>query len=92
MTKYEIKPTKAFKKGLKLSLKRGKDEEKIKIVITQLANGIPLEPKYNDHQLHGKYNDCRECHIEPDWLLIYKIKNDKLILTLTNTGSHSDLF
>jgi len=51
-----------------------------------------LDPKYKDHKLHGKYNNCRECHIEPDWLLIYEIKNDKLILTLTNTGTHSDLF
>ena len=61
-------------------------------IVFQLANGMPLDTKHNDHKLYGKYNDCRECHIEPDWLLIYKIEDDKLILTLTNTGSHSDLF
>jgi len=61
-------------------------------VVFQLENGLPLDLKHNNHKLHGKYSDYRECHIEPDWLLIYKIEDDKLILTLTNTGSHSDLF
>ena len=77
-----------------MSLNRGKDDAKIKFVINELANGQQLEPKYNDHKLNNskKYKDCRECHIEPDWLLIYKIEDDKLILTLTDTGSHSDLF
>jgi len=92
--KYKIEQKISFKKGLKLSLNRGKDEAKIKFVINELANGRQLEPKYNDHKLWNskKYKDCRECHIEPDWLLIYKIEDDKLILTLTNTGTHSDLY
>lgn len=57
-----------------------------------LANGETLPPKYKDHELKGNYQGHRECHIEPDWLLIYKIENDILILTLTRTGTHSDLF
>jgi len=75
-------------------LKRGKNVELLDTVIIKLANGQQLEPKYNDHKLNNskKYKNCRECHIEPDWLLIYKIEDDKLILTLTNTGTHSDLF
>ena len=90
--KYEIKMKKKYKRNLKLLKKRGKDINLLTDVVFQLANGIQLEPKYNDHKLHGKYSDCRECHIEPDWLLIYKIEDNKLILTLTNTGTHSDLF
>ena len=61
-------------------------------VIEILANGETLPEKYNDHNLTGDYSDCRECHITPDWLLIYKISNDELILYLTRTGTHSDLF
>ena len=79
-------------KGLKRCVKRGLDENLLWDVVYKLANGQRLEPKYNDHKLHGNYKDCRECHIEPDWLLIYKIENDKLVLTLTNTGTHSDLY
>jgi len=90
--KYLIEKKKEFRKGLKRCRKRGKNIELLDNVIFQLANGLQLEPKYDDHKLHGKYSDHRECHIEPDWLLIYKIEDDKLILTLTNTGTHSDLF
>ncbi len=74
--------------------KQGKNLDLIDEVVWQLANGNRLAAKYNDHKLWNskKYKDCRECHIEPDWLLIYKIENDKLILTLTDTGTHSDLF
>ena len=57
-----------------------------------IANGEMLSEKYRDHELSGNYSGCRECHIEPDWLLIYEIHNDKLILILTRTGTHSDLF
>ena len=90
--KYIIEKRKEFKQGLKRCRKRGLNIELLDDIIFQLVNGMPLAPKHKDHKLHGKYNNCRECHIEPDWLLIYEIKNDKLILTLTNTGTHSDLF
>ena len=90
--KYKVERTNKFVKELKRCIKRGCNENLLKEVIYKLANGQKLEPKYNDHKLHGKYKNCRECHIEPDWLLVYKIEDDKLILTLTNTGTHSDLF
>ena len=90
--KYIIEKKKEFKQGLKRCRKRGLNIELLDNVIYQLANGQRLEAKYNDHKLHGNYKDYRECHIEPDWLLIYKIENNKLILTLTNTGTHSDLY
>ena len=79
-------------KNLRKCVKRGLDENLLWNVVNMLANGQQLEPKYKDHRLHGKYKEYRECHIENDWLLIYKIEDDKLILTLTDTGSHSDLF
>lgn len=81
---------KQFEKDLKRVIKRGKDVEKIKEVMRQLIDGKPLDQKYRDHQLKGDYVDCRECHIEPDWLLIY-LTQDKTI-TFIRTGSHSDLF
>jgi len=90
--KYKIKMQKEYRRNRKLCKKRGRDMELLDYVVNQLANGQRLEAKYNDHKLHGNYKDYRECHIEPDWLLIYKIENDKLILTLTNTGTHSDLY
>ena len=90
--KYKLIFKKKFKQGLKRCEKRGKNLQLIENVIKLLEYDEQLPAKYNDHKLHGKYNDCRECHIEPDWILIYKIEDDKLILTLTNTGSHSDLF
>ena len=90
--KYDITFSTQFKRDLKLILKQGKDENKLKKVIELLANGEPLPQKYKDHNLTGNYADCRECHIEPDWLLIYEIIEDDLILYLTRTGSHSDLF
>ena len=90
--KYEIVPSNQFKKDLKLAQKRGYDLDKIKKVIALLANGEPLEAKYRDHLLIGDYGNYRECHIQPDWLLIYKIEDDQLILFLSRTGTHSDLF
>ncbi len=90
--KYDITFSTQFKRDLKLIRKQGKDENKLKKVIELLANGEPLPQKYKDHNLTGNYADCRECHIEPDWLLIYEIIEDDLILYLTRTGSHSDLF
>ena len=90
--KYEIVPSNQFKKDLKLAQKRGYDLDKIKKVIALLANGEPLETKYRDHLLIGDYGNYRECHIQPDWLLIYKIEDDQLILFLSRTGTHRDLF
>lgn len=81
-----------FTKDLKLIARRGYDLNKIKFVISELANGNKLDSKYKDHQLTGVYSGKRECHILPDWLLIYEIKDDKLLLYLVRTGSHSDLF
>ena len=80
-----------FKKDLKVITKRGYDEEKLWTVVEQLANGIALPPKNRDHALTGNYVGCRECHIEPDWLLVYEIQKDELILLLIRTGTHSDL-
>ena len=89
--KYEVETTNKFNKGLQRCKRRNLDIKSLWDVVEVIALGEKLPAKYKDHKLHGKYKDYRECHIEPDWLLIYKIDNDKLILTLTNTGSHSDL-
>lgn len=92
--KYDIILTNSFKKELKLIKKRNKDLSKLTKVVNTLASGKELEEKYRDHQLTNspRFKECRECHVEPDWLLVYK-KNDKeLILFLIETGTHSDLF
>lgn len=81
-----------FKKDYKLIKKRGMNINVLKEIVGKLANNIPLEEKYKDHQLTGNYKGFRECHIQPDWLLIYLIEDNKLILTLSRTGTHSDLF
>ncbi len=90
--KYEVKFTTQFKKDLKKAQKQGKDTEKLFEVVEQLACGLPLDEKYRDHSLTGNYKGCRECHIEPDWLLIYEIHNDVLVLMLYRIGTHSELF
>lgn len=90
--KYEVKPSNQFKKDLKLAAKRGYKIELITDVIKKLANGEVLDSKYKDHQLSGNFGSYRECHILPDWLLIYRINNGELILYLTRTGTHGDLF
>ena len=89
---YSVKPTKQFKHDLKLVQKRGYDMQKITDVIKKLAAGETLPEANRDHALSGNFKGCRECHIEPDWLLIYEIEKDNLILYLTRTGTHSDLF
>ena len=89
---YEIKFTNRFKKDIKLAQKQGKNIDKLFTVIDLLAHGNTLEAKFRDHELGGAYKGCRECHIEPDWLLIYEIDNGLLILVLNRVGSHSDLF
>lgn len=89
---YEVKFTTAFKKSYKLMKKRGLDISLLDDVVDKLRQGIPLEEKYRDHGLLGNYEGFRECHIKPDWLLIYLLENDILTLTLVDTGNHSDLF
>ena len=90
--KYLVKPTSRFQKDLKLIQKRGYNTDKLSSVIKLLDDGKELPPIYKDHQLRGNWVGCRECHIEPDWLLIYEYDNGSLILYLTRTGTHSDLF
>lgn len=90
--KYNIKPTSQFKKDLKTAQKRGYDLDLLKEVINILADGKSLPQKNRDHLLSGDYSGCRECHIAPDWLLIYEISDNELYLYLTRTGTHSDLF
>ena len=89
-----IEFTGQFKKDYKLAIKRGCNPMELQKVIELLANEQPLPEKYRDHALINSrnYKDVRECHIEPDWLLIYKVLNDTLVLRLIRTGSHSDLF
>ena len=87
-----IKYQAAFKKDYKRIVKRGYDMRLLEKVIELLANQKPLPEKNRDHQLSGDYGGCRECHITPDWLLIYEVADEELILYLTRTGSHSDLF
>ncbi len=89
---YELVLTSKFKKSIKLAKKRGLDLKLLDKVITMLQNDIPLEERYRDHELKGKYQGFRECHIQPDWLLIYLKENDVLTLTLVDTGTHADLF
>jgi len=81
-----------FKKDFKLVLKRGYDISLFEEIVTILCNEKPLPPKNNDYALSGYYSGFRECHITPDWLLIYKIEKDILTLLLTRTGTHSELF
>lgn len=89
---YRIRPSIKFQKDLKRVQKRGYDISLLTNVLTILASGEPLPAKYKDHSLSGNYKGCRECHITPDWLLIYEILKGDLILYLTRTGTHSDLF
>lgn len=81
-----------FKKDYKRIVKRGYNINLLNDIIQKLAKGEKLAEKNRDHQLIGNYAGCRECHISPDWLLIYEIKKDELILVLTRTGTHSELF
>lgn len=90
--KYTIKPTVKFQKDLKRAYRRGYDISLLTNVIKKLADGEPLPQKNKDHALIGNYAGCRECHITPDWLLIYEVECGELILYLTRTGTHSDLF
>ena len=90
--KYEVKFTSHFKKDYKLAQKRGRDVAALDKVIEMLAEGQTLPDEYHDHSLVGNYRGCRECHIEPDWGLIYCYLNDQLVLVCSRTGTQSDLF
>ena len=90
--KYSIERTAQFKRDFKLAERQGLDMNELAKVITTLANGETLPEKYRDHELQGNYKQHRECHIEPDWLLIYKISKNVLVLSLVRTGCHSRLF
>lgn len=92
MMKYEIRFTSRFKKDIKLAKRQGKNIDKLFQVVERLAKGENLEDQFRDHALSGNYSGTRECHIEPDWLLIYEVIEDVLVLSLQRIGSHSDLF
>lgn len=89
---YNLRYTNKIQRNIKLMKKRGKDLDKLKIVLKLLQQGAELPAKYKDHALTGNYTGCRECHIEPDWLLVYEILNNELVILFLITGSHSDLF
>ena len=86
----EFKTTNQFDRDLKRNLKRGKDKNKIYKIMKLIINQIPLDPKYKDHKLQGEWKDCRECHIESDWLLIYRLEKD--FVSFERNGTHTDLF
>ena len=89
---YTVKPTSRFQKDVKKAQKRGLDMELLTSVIKKLAAGEELPARNRDHALIGEYAGCRECHIQPDWLLIYEVEQEALFLYLIRTGTHSDLF
>ena len=90
--KYHVRPTKKFQKDLKRVQRRGYDLSLLTEILKKLANGESLPEKNRDHLLTGNFSGCRECHITPDWLLVYEIYEEDLLLYLTRTGTHSDLF
>lgn len=91
-TKLTVKFTTQFRKDYKLAMKRGLRIALLEEVVERLAMGESLPEKNRDHALTGDWVGHRECHIQPDWLLIYRIEDDVLVLTLARTGTHSDLF
>lgn len=92
MKHFDIVWTSQFRKDYKLAMKRRMKIELLDAVIRKLAAGEPLPEKNRDHALSGNWTGHRECHIQPDWLLLYRLEDDVLVLTLTRTGTHSDLF
>ncbi|MBQ6206686.1 MAG: type II toxin-antitoxin system YafQ family toxin [Oscillospiraceae bacterium] len=89
---YKIQYTSRMKRDAKRMKRQGKDMSKLVRVLALLSSGNPLPQNYRDHSLSGNLSDFRECHIEPDWLLMYQIYEDTLILSATATGSHAELF
>jgi mRNA interferase YafQ len=92
MKNYIVKYTTQFKKDYKLAKRRGLNIKLLQEIVKKLAMGKNLDDSYKDHALSGKWIGYRECHIQPDWLLIYHINKDVLVLTISRTGTHSDLF
>ncbi len=90
--KLNIVLSNQFKRDLKLISKRGYNLDLLNSIVEKLANKVPLEAKHRDHSLTGNYIGFRECHILPDWLLIYRIDNEEILLFLSRTGTHNDLF
>lgn len=90
--KYKVKTSARYRREFKKIMKRGYDKNKIKTVIDILSSGEPLPEQYSDHDLHGNFKGFRECHIDYDWLLVYRIFKNELILFLMSTGTHSDIF
>jgi mRNA interferase YafQ len=88
---YQIRQTSKFKKDIKRLTKQGRDLKKMETVVNVLSSGKALGAEYLDHPLTSNWKGFRDCHIEPDWILLYKIEADILVLTLTRTGSHSEL-
>ncbi len=88
--RYDIRRSTQFKRDVKRVLKQGKDLERLLDVVQTLADGVPLFAIHRDHQLKGEYTGKRDCHIEPDWILIYAVEDEELMLY--RTGSHADLF
>ena len=88
----QVQWTTQFKKDYKLAIKRGRNVEALDGVIRIIASETPLPQEYRDHALSGNFKGFRECHIEPDWLLVYAVSKNVLTLTLFRTGTHSDLF
>ena len=94
MIKYDVRYSREFKKSLKKIIKQGKNIEKLLDLVDKLVYKEKIDPKYKNHKLvdDGYFCDCYECHIESDWLLVYKYFDNELVLLLIVTGSHSDLF
>ena len=92
MINYKVKYSKEFKKSLKKVTKQGKNIDKLLNVVDMLSKKQQLDSRYKDHALYNdkRFKDCRDCHIEPDWILIYKYLENEIILLLVNTGSHRD--
>lgn len=90
--KYNVLILNSCKKDIKLATKQGRNVDLLFQVVDELSDGKTLDPKYKDHKLVGKFDGMRECHIEPDFLLIYKIDGENLILFLVRVGTHSELF
>jgi mRNA interferase YafQ len=91
MAKYRLVPTAKYRKDIKLLKKRGYDLSLLKAVVSKLANGETLPAQHRDHPLKGNRKGYRDCHIQHDWVLVYKLDNDALILVLVETGTHADI-
>lgn len=91
MAQFQIRRTSAFKKDVKRLIKQGRDLSKLATIVDAIADGKQLEERHRDHELVGNRRGFRDCHIESDWVLIYKLDKDVLVLTLTRTGTHAEL-